>query len=51
MEALARYGFSVEAFTGTVLELGQHIDSDAWLTSRGMPFETCGGEAWSVDAL
>jgi len=50
MEALARYGFSVEAFTGTVLELGQHIDSDAWLTSRGMPFETCGGEAWSVDA-
>jgi glycosyltransferase involved in cell wall biosynthesis len=50
MEALARHGFSVEAFTGTVLELGQDSDPDAWLSSRGIPFETRGGEAWSFDA-
>ena len=50
MEALVRHGFSVEAFTSTVLELGQDVDPDAWLASRGMPFETCGGEAWTCDA-
>jgi glycosyltransferase involved in cell wall biosynthesis len=50
MEALARCGFAVEALTGTVLELGQDIDPDAWLIGRGAAFETCGGEAWSLDA-
>ncbi len=50
MEALGRLGFSVEAFTGTVLELGQEIDPDTWLASRGVPFETCGSDAWSLEA-
>jgi glycosyltransferase involved in cell wall biosynthesis len=50
MEALARNGFPVEAFTGTVLELDEDLDPTACLLARGISFETCGGEAWSLDA-
>ena len=30
MDVLARCGFAVEALTGTVLELGQEFDPDAF---------------------
>jgi len=50
MEALARAGFSVEAFSGTALELPHPVDPAAWLAGRGLEFETVGGETWMVDA-
>src|ERR1022692_843299 len=50
MEALARHGHAVEVLSGTVLELGQDIDTDEWLTKRGAVYESGGGEVWSLDA-
>ncbi len=49
MEALARHGFVVEALTGSVLELDEAADPDAWLAARGLDRPVIGG-TWTADA-
>ena len=50
MEALARQGFAAEALSGMRFEHGREVDPDAWLAGVGIPFETVGGDSWSIDA-
>jgi glycosyltransferase involved in cell wall biosynthesis len=50
MEALGRQGLAVEALSGTMLEVRQEVDPDAWLSARRLSFEVCGGSSWSLDA-
>ncbi len=51
LETLARHGFSIEAFSGTVLELGQGVDLEPWLSSQNIGYEhDQGGCSISVDA-
>lgn len=49
-EALARWGFAIEALTGTMLDLDREIDPADWLARWGIAFEASGGESWSLDA-
>ena len=50
MEALARLGFSVEAITGSLLELGGELDFESWIAGRVDAIVGRGGESWSFDA-
>ncbi len=48
MEALARWGFEVEALTGSVVELGEEVNAAAWLAARGLDAPLLGG-TWTAD--
>jgi glycosyltransferase involved in cell wall biosynthesis len=50
MEAMARREHVVEAMSGTVLELQEEINTEAWLARRGVAFEAAESTSWSLDA-
>jgi glycosyltransferase involved in cell wall biosynthesis len=50
MEALARQGFAAATLSGLGCEHDAEVDPDIWLAGLGIPFETAGGESWTVDA-
>ncbi len=48
-EALARWGFRVEALAGTMLDLDLDFDPADWLACRGLAFETVDVGSWTMD--